>query len=893
MPPLTDAQLQAFINKYPKQLLAALEEQDKIDAEKSLYQFFKDAWPNIETAEFVPGWHLEAIAEHLEAVTKGDINRLIINVPPRSSKTTLASIVWPAWTWAQPNRGPLSGPQVKFLCASYAQLLSHEHSLKCRRLLESNWFSKAWGKSVNIRADQAAKSHYDLTAGGERIATSVGATLTGRGGDCFPAGTLVATTIGDVPIEVIAKEPHKYTVYSYNEQLREVSKSCIIASRKIRRRGLYEVSTVGGNSFRCTADHPIYVEGRGFVRASHLAIGDRLLVASARERNGNRPRLQQMRERSAKAIVRFTENIKERTQRYLLQFALLNDASCSEGAQAMCGLRAVEKESRLSLLLAAMRHASERAPQEGDRSFLQDVRRFLQKASSQSDILLSRLCEQISFQANGWGGQLQFQTSGEAFQSIPKDAGINRTARPLRLRSMWQKTRGKDDREWTNQVQPSLSSHQREYERQFTGELDNALHSVPSQAPRWHFDYIASVTPYSEEEHDVYDIQVERDHNFFANGVLVHNCIIIDDPHQVAEGESDLIRGGVLTWYSEALSTRLNNFKTGAIVVIMQRVHEEDLTGHILANETGWEHLMIPAQYDSARRCVTGIGWEDPRTEDGESFCPGRFNAADLKKLASTLGPYAYAGQYQQIPVPRGGGIVKSDWWQLYDPPMKDGAKLEFPPFEYVVASLDSAYTEKEENDYSALTVWGIWRNEHNRPKVMLMDGWQKRLELHGKTPTANLRESAKQEYWGLVEWVAHTCKKWKVDKLLIEGKASGLTVHQELRRLYSSELWMIEVIQPKGDKVARMHSVVPLFTQNVIYAPDRAYANLVIDEVSKFPRGSHDDLADTVSQALSWLRKVGWAIRNEEYTEDRYISRDPRNWWTKPGGNSQPIYDV
>ena len=149
---------------------------DFLKAELSLYAFLKQAWPWIEGGTpFVGSWHISAIAEHLEACYRREIRNLMIHVPPRSSKTSLISIAFPAWTW-------IHNPQEKFLYASYANTLSLEHSLKCRRLIESPWYQERWGGRVKLSSDQNAKGFFDNTAGGYRIATSVGASATGRGG---------------------------------------------------------------------------------------------------------------------------------------------------------------------------------------------------------------------------------------------------------------------------------------------------------------------------------------------------------------------------------------------------------------------------------------------------------------------------------------------------------------------------------------------------------------------------------------------------------------------------------------------------------------------------------------------------------------------------------------
>lgn len=360
--------------------------------------------------------------------------------------------------------------------------------------------------------------------------------------------------------------------------------------------------------------------------------------------------------------------------------------------------------------------------------------------------------------------------------------------------------------------------------------------------------------------------------------------VILDDPHNVKQRESEKVRGDTVDWFTSAMSNRLNNLETGVIIVIMQRVHQEDVSGFIIdpKRDLGYTHLMIPAEFEPDRKCYTSIGWEDPRHNDGEIFWPERFTADVLRQELSRMGQYDYAGQYQQRPVPKGGAIFRDEWWQYLEMPYHGRPPMGF---EYIVASLDPAYTSKQQNDYSALTVWGVWRNRDDEPKVYLIDAWQKRLTLHGSTDERKVRGENDEDNrartsheWGLVEWVAYTCKRHKIDRLLIEAKASGLSVAQEISRLYSLEGWGIELVDPRGDKEARAHSIVPLFSDKFIFIPAAVEGNELMpydfaDELMRqcevFPRGSHDDLVDSMTQALRHLRDVGLAIRREEHHHD------------------------
>jgi predicted phage terminase large subunit-like protein len=364
------------------------------------------------------------------------------------------------------------------------------------------------------------------------------------------------------------------------------------------------------------------------------------------------------------------------------------------------------------------------------------------------------------------------------------------------------------------------------------------------------------------------------------------SIIVVDDPNAANEAFSEATIQATIDWWDGTMSTRLNDAKTGAYIVIQQRLAEDDLTGHILAKNTGeWTHLCLPMRFEKDRSFVTQIGWEDPRTEEGELLWPERFGESEVKHLETVLGPFSAAGQLQQRPEPAGGGVIKREWWKLWEEPA-------FPPMDYIVASLDTAYTTKTMNDASALTVWGVFSGEtiavstrvfdeegrpmyldrgYNEvaPKVMMMHAWQARLELHE-----------------LVEKVVKTAKSLKIDKLLIENKAAGISVAQEMRRLYGNENFAVQLFDPKSqDKLSRLYSVQHLFAEGMIFAPDRQWAEMVITQVGQFPKGKHDDLVDTVSMALRHLRELGLLTRVTERIAELESLK------VYPGKGSEPLY--
>lgn len=345
--------------------------------------------------------------------------------------------------------------------------------------------------------------------------------------------------------------------------------------------------------------------------------------------------------------------------------------------------------------------------------------------------------------------------------------------------------------------------------------------------------------------------------------------VIVDDPHSVDDANSDAKRETVTNLFKEAVTSRLNNPDRSAIVVVMQRLHEADVSGVILDNDMGYDHIMLPMRFDPNRSCVTRLGYADPREIDGELLFEARFPLHVVERDEAAMGPYATAGQYAQSPEPRGGGIVKDSWWKLWDKP-------EYPGIEYIVASLDTAYTTKSENDPSALTIWGVFSASGDQASTRMVDRYGRTIEMASAGQSEALGATAKVmmmyawqgklEIGELVVKVEEICTRMRVDLLLIENKAAGHSVAQELRRVFNSCNFAVQMYDPKTlDKVARLYSIQHIFSEGMVYAPNKDWAEMVIRQTSSFPRGAHDDLVDTVSMGLKHLRDVGMLTRAPE----------------------------
>tara|TARA_R110002051_G_scaffold251_5_gene1031 strand:- start:763 stop:2346 length:1584 start_codon:yes stop_codon:yes gene_type:complete len=345
------------------------------------------------------------------------------------------------------------------------------------------------------------------------------------------------------------------------------------------------------------------------------------------------------------------------------------------------------------------------------------------------------------------------------------------------------------------------------------------------------------------------------------------DIIVIDDPHNVKQAESETIRNDTLDWWDTALPSRLNDPTTGAFVIIMQRVHQSDLTGHILKNEAesfaddlqtdpeAWTHLCVPAEYERNhphffKTTLAGAKYTvDPRKDEGELLWPNRFTPKALNNLKSSLGTYGSAGQLQQRPSPKGGGILKAKWWRKWEKDKGD------PNYIYVVQSWDTAFSQSSTASYSACTTWGVFKHG-GRYNIMLMHRYRERDEY------PELRRKAKVMY-----------QEMTPDAVLIEKKASGQSLLQDLRQAGIPAI----SYSPERDKISRAHSASAMLEAGLVWAPERNWAQQVINMCAIFPAGDGADIVDTCTQALIRLRAMWYADHPEDDTYDPEENREDR----------------
>lgn len=308
--------------------------------------------------------------------------------------------------------------------------------------------------------------------------------------------------------------------------------------------------------------------------------------------------------------------------------------------------------------------------------------------------------------------------------------------------------------------------------------------------------------------------------------------LIIDDPVKADAAESEVERESANTWFKQSFMTRLNDRTNGVVIVIMQRLHYEDLTG-ILLKDGGWEHLCLPSFQDEApRRIYLGKKRGKQVYKDwqlNEPIHEKRFPPDVLQKIKEDMGSYVFEGQYQQRPSPLGGGMVKLSWFGRYETIFTPESAKEY--FDMIVQSWDTAFKEGEINDPSACTTWGIKDN-----KWYLLDCLAQRME-----------------YPDLKAKVLNMAQYWKPDAILVEDKASGQSLLQDLRR---ETMEGVVACKPFKDKIVRLSAVSALIEAGRVLLP--AKASWLPDyeaEMMGFPNMKHDDRVDSTSQFLKWMQ--------------------------------------
>jgi len=308
------------------------------------------------------------------------------------------------------------------------------------------------------------------------------------------------------------------------------------------------------------------------------------------------------------------------------------------------------------------------------------------------------------------------------------------------------------------------------------------------------------------------------------------DLLIIDDPHSEQDAMNPEALDRAYEWYTSGPRQRLQ--PGGAIVLVMTRWSIKDLTSKLINAQKNlkadkWDIIEFPAILPS-----------------GKPVWPEYWKKDELEGVKASISVGKWNAQWMQNPTAEEGSIIKRDWWKLWDKP-------NIPPLQHIIQSYDTAFSKKETADYSAITTWGVFYPDDDSPaNLILLDAMKERLEF------PELRKEAYEQY-----------KYWNPDTIIIEGKASGMPLTYELRKM---GIPVINFNPSKGqDKHSRVNAVAPLFESGMIWAPDDEFAEEVIEECASFPYGDHDDLVDSTTQAIMRFRQAGFVNLPDDYKED------------------------
>ena len=310
------------------------------------------------------------------------------------------------------------------------------------------------------------------------------------------------------------------------------------------------------------------------------------------------------------------------------------------------------------------------------------------------------------------------------------------------------------------------------------------------------------------------------------------DLIIIDDPHSEQTAMSSAGFEDAWDWYTGGPRQRLQ--PNGSIVLVQTRWSEKDMTGQLLRAMAKdpladqWEIVELPAIF-----------------EDGTPCWPEFWSLEDLTAVRASIPNSKWNAQYQQNPTGEENAIIKREWWNQWE-------REAVPNLEYVIQSYDTAFSKRETADYSAITTWGVfYPNESGSPNLILLDSKKGRWDF------PELKQIAFEEY-----------KFWDPDTVIVEAKASGTPLTQEMRNM---GIPVVNFTPSRGnDKVTRVHSVSPLFEAGMVWAPDTVWADELIEETAAFPNGEHDDLVDSMTQALMRYRQGNFVrLPTDDWEDD------------------------
>lgn len=682
--------------------------------------FVTEAFKVVEPGrKFRDNWHIDIIAELLQAVILGDVRNFIINQPRRTMKSLLTCVFFPCWVWT-------FLPHLRFLFTSYSKDFAKRDNKKCQDLINSDYYRNKFGHIFCLTMERAEKLMNNR--GGFRVVFRIGKGV-GEGGDfviCLWYNTLITTDKGQLKIGDIVENELDVKVLSFNHKTEKYEYKPIKKYEKSKGRKSVEIKFSNGQKIKCTFDHPFYVEGKGYVEASDLVFGDKLITDDKELRN--------LSERSeSKPIALCAEHERDilltrlprQRAKWQAQYAMARRKSGTflRGLQNKVFGQTEYDETQISAKVL-LKQMQRRIFQSADRikDLLARLQLLWQKSSQGENA--SKGAKFLQSWLRGFRSSWRFigreqrtiysrQAVGIISERVFDGCAENQKERWSLLPFMRNGRNGK-------QESNGRSSH-RLSEREQSADKSNQSLSVSSRSDARLNEitqdlsgvFVESVREIPEPKF-VYNIEIPENHNYFANGVLAHNC---DDPNDVEETESEQQLEKTNKGWGEISSQNVTDRTTAVRGINQQRTAPNDVTGYILENEklkNRYSVLCLPnrfeddhpdtntperplylgkvSDYDKARNPNLFIGedklWIDPRCKGAEYFggkwyqewYKNNFASRGLKSKGEPqllwedyigdeetadaeahLGGYGTSAQMQQRPIRRGGNFFNTE----------------------------------------------------------------------------------------------------------------------------------------------------------------------------------------------------------------------------------------
>lgn len=740
--------------------------------------------------EFKLGKHIKMLASKLEAVERGEIKRLIITMPPRHCKSLLCSQYFPAWYLGR-------NPTHQVIAASYGDDLARDFGRKVRNTLAEPEYKHIF--STELSDDSSSQGKFNTKEGGVYVATGIGGAITGRGGHlCFPAGTKITTSRGEINIEDCKNGDR---VLSYNHDNNTLEFRRLKATSQQISRGFTTLTTATGNCVRATNNHPIFAIGRGYVEIDRLTKGEKVQVfQNTKVCCFNLCSLWYTISTCLGGLYKESE---KRWERFLLWSSVFGKTSCNKKQQKMLLWKDCKK--RASVLFKKMYSIKEKVK----RHLLFDLFKNNQTNKSFDKVLLHELQEQLSFLFNEKAkSKLQ---AWFGFSKVSKRVQKNKVRTKEGFKSVLYNLWSKIKISFTS----SRLQSEEQSERKFSyGMFHSSCH--PSSLSEI---AISDITSDNKVE-EVYNLEVDGNNNYYANNILVHNCIIDDAIKGRQDADSEQIRKKVWEWYTSVLRTRL--MPNGAIIVVGTRWHKDDLIGKLLKENTeGWEVLHLPAI-----------------NESNEPLWPEMFSLEELEKTKKAIGAREWACLYQGTPSDPENQIFHPEMFRYYDELPTEGEVT-------ICMTVDPAFTQNKTSDDSCIMITGKWKD-----KTYVLEYYNARV-LPNELITEILR----------------LYRKWKPHFVGIESFAAQKVIGFYLQEKAAQEginfTW--QEIKQTGDKLTKVKRLEPYFREGKILM--KRHHTTLEKQLIEFPQGDHDDIVDALQMSFEFrIFDISTQARDDEY---------------------------